>query len=408
MATPETFPPARELRDVFLRHGPLDTLSIPFRTSFGFRRQLAPWRMPWTRTDRPDRASECAASSRLGFAALLAILIFLGAESIALLSDLGGSIEVILRENYRSVIACERMKESLERMDSATLFALGGEVDRGRALAAREPARSSRRSCRSSSTTSPSPGRPSWPSACAGSRRVQAGPGRLLRRRARTRTERRRIYFGRLLPVFQQIKGTADRDPAAQPAQHGGGRRPRRGLAGDAGPPDDASARPRHGAGRALGLPALALHPAPSRRPDARRPRDRGGQPGRLRAGDLARRARPASPPPSTPWPAACASCGAATRPACCAPARSRSRPSTSSPEAVAVFSESGEVELVNATAAAVLGLRPGEPLPPRHDWIAERLSAEVRRLERDGEERIFCRARSPRWARGTGCWARC
>ena len=72
----------------------------------------------------------------LGFAALLATLIFLGAESIALLSDLGGSIEVILRENYRSVIACERMKESLERMDSAALFALGGEVERGRALAA--------------------------------------------------------------------------------------------------------------------------------------------------------------------------------------------------------------------------------------------------------------------------------
>jgi hypothetical protein len=30
---------------------------------------------------------------------------------------LGPAIDVILRENYRSVIACQQMKEALERMD---------------------------------------------------------------------------------------------------------------------------------------------------------------------------------------------------------------------------------------------------------------------------------------------------
>ena len=68
-------------------------------------------------------------------------------------------------------------------------------------------------------------------------------------------------------------------------------------------------------------------------------------------------------------------------------------------PEAVAVFSEDGEVELVNATAAAVLGLRPGEPLPSRHEtWISLLVnpgrgmvpSQEIRRLERDGREALF------------------
>jgi hypothetical protein len=40
------------------------------------------------------------------------------------LSTLSQSIDVILRENYRSVIACQQMKEALERMDSGLLFIL--------------------------------------------------------------------------------------------------------------------------------------------------------------------------------------------------------------------------------------------------------------------------------------------
>ena len=47
-------------------------------------------------------------------------------------AGLGGSIDVILRENYRSVLAAQSMKESLERMDSAFLFAIGGKEARGR------------------------------------------------------------------------------------------------------------------------------------------------------------------------------------------------------------------------------------------------------------------------------------
>ena len=49
----------------------------------------------------------------LGFLPLLAILIGLGLWAIAMFYGLGGSIDVILRENYRSVLAVERMKEGL-------------------------------------------------------------------------------------------------------------------------------------------------------------------------------------------------------------------------------------------------------------------------------------------------------
>src|SRR3954453_8987108 len=71
----------------------------------------------------------------LGFAGLLAILVLLGLQSISLLSRLGGSIDVILRENYRRVVACQEMKEAIERRDSGALFALAGDAGGGRALA---------------------------------------------------------------------------------------------------------------------------------------------------------------------------------------------------------------------------------------------------------------------------------
>jgi NtrC-family two-component system sensor histidine kinase KinB len=72
----------------------------------------------------------------LGFGGMLAILVIIGVQSDRHFSSLGASIDVILRENYRSVIACQRMKEALERMDSGLLFTLLGEEARGGALIA--------------------------------------------------------------------------------------------------------------------------------------------------------------------------------------------------------------------------------------------------------------------------------
>lgn len=70
----------------------------------------------------------------LGFGGLLLIIIIIGGQSILTLTRLGSSIDVILRENYRSVVACQTMKESLERMDSGLLFVLLGESRRGEDL----------------------------------------------------------------------------------------------------------------------------------------------------------------------------------------------------------------------------------------------------------------------------------
>lgn len=70
----------------------------------------------------------------LGFGGLLLIILIIGVQSILHLTRLGVSIDVILRENYRSVISCQQMKEALERIDSGILFKLLGYTQEGEGL----------------------------------------------------------------------------------------------------------------------------------------------------------------------------------------------------------------------------------------------------------------------------------
>jgi NtrC-family two-component system sensor histidine kinase KinB len=70
----------------------------------------------------------------LGISPLLVIFLAVGACGIYLFMKLGGAIDVTMRENYRSVVAAENMKEASERMDAGLLFALSGEEGRGREL----------------------------------------------------------------------------------------------------------------------------------------------------------------------------------------------------------------------------------------------------------------------------------
>jgi NtrC-family two-component system sensor histidine kinase KinB len=63
---------------------------------------------------------------------LLALLAVLGGAGAVLLHRLSGSIDAILRENYDSVIYMERLKESLERIDSSFTFALAGQEEKAR------------------------------------------------------------------------------------------------------------------------------------------------------------------------------------------------------------------------------------------------------------------------------------
>src|SRR5262249_50102279 len=47
-------------------------------------------------------------------------------------SDLAVKTDLVLRDNYRSVLAAQRMKESVERIDSGTVFWILGHRDQAR------------------------------------------------------------------------------------------------------------------------------------------------------------------------------------------------------------------------------------------------------------------------------------
>ena len=51
--------------------------------------------------------------------------------SVAVISSLGSHSQTVLKDNYRSVLATQRMKEAIERMDSAALFIVAGERQKG-------------------------------------------------------------------------------------------------------------------------------------------------------------------------------------------------------------------------------------------------------------------------------------
>jgi NtrC-family two-component system sensor histidine kinase KinB len=70
----------------------------------------------------------------LWLCSILVLFLAVGFYAVWLFNQLGGSIEVILRENYQSVLAGQQMKETSERMDSGLSFALAGEEQRGREL----------------------------------------------------------------------------------------------------------------------------------------------------------------------------------------------------------------------------------------------------------------------------------
>lgn len=69
-------------------------------------------------------------ASHLALVLILATVLSVGLASIL---SLGQSVDRILRDNYKSVVAAQQMKESLERLDSSATFCLAGRTTRARA-----------------------------------------------------------------------------------------------------------------------------------------------------------------------------------------------------------------------------------------------------------------------------------
>ncbi len=146
----------------------------------------------------------------IGLLPTLALLVGLGLWAIVMFYRLGGNIDVILRENYRSVLAAERMKEAIERMDSGLLFAVGGQEKRGHEqFDTHRPKFEEQLGIEQGNVTLP------------GEQELADELTRLFRRYLAaadrffalpTQEEERRtaIYFGELEPTFNEIRKRAD------------------------------------------------------------------------------------------------------------------------------------------------------------------------------------------------------
>ncbi len=64
---------------------------------------------------------------------LVALMVMVMIGAVISFFRLGRSIDRILKDNYKSVIAAQDMKDTLERQDSAATFFLAGQVEKARA-----------------------------------------------------------------------------------------------------------------------------------------------------------------------------------------------------------------------------------------------------------------------------------
>jgi signal transduction histidine kinase len=148
----------------------------------------------------------------IGLMPLLAILVGLGLWAVVMFARLGNNIDVILKENYRSVLYAERMKEALERMDSALLFALAGEEDQARAqFAENRPRFVENLAAENANVTLSAEGEAQMAADLTRLHaRFEEQAERFFALASDEVAARKRLYFNQLYPTFQQIKNRAD------------------------------------------------------------------------------------------------------------------------------------------------------------------------------------------------------
>jgi len=144
----------------------------------------------------------------LGFGGLLAVVAAIGVLTMAQIDNLGQAIDVILKENYRSVMACQDMKESLERMDSGILFTLAGnEVEGNRLIKEYTPRFRAALDVELSNITLPGERERVERIRTLFEEYTKAIP--IVTQITRSSEARQADYFSRLQPLFQKIKEVA-------------------------------------------------------------------------------------------------------------------------------------------------------------------------------------------------------
>jgi len=144
----------------------------------------------------------------LGFGGLLVIVAVIGVLTMLQISDLGQAIDVILKENYHSVVACQEMKESLERIDSGILFTLAGNEAEGNRLITEYTSKFYvALEAELDNITVPGEGEMSHRVKTLFDEYLKAIP--LVTKAQGSLQERQAVYFSAVQPLFLEIKKTA-------------------------------------------------------------------------------------------------------------------------------------------------------------------------------------------------------
>jgi len=141
-------------------------------------------------------------------AVLALALACVGGVALWSLRSLGTSSEQILQDNYRSVLAAQRMKEALERLDSAALFRVAGrDAEAGQLARAHRGVFERELRVQERNVTEAGEGQATDRLRAAWERYAAAwdasGP-------AEDHEARTRAYFETLAPAFQEAKGAAE------------------------------------------------------------------------------------------------------------------------------------------------------------------------------------------------------
>lgn len=136
---------------------------------------------------------------------VVGMLLVFGGATVKRLGEQG---RAILADNYRSVLAAQRMKESIERLDSAALFRIAGSPDQADALVAEhrphfeEELKVEEANITEAGETEVAASlRAAWEAYQADYDRFVAAPPE----------DARALYFGELLPAFEDVKADAER-----------------------------------------------------------------------------------------------------------------------------------------------------------------------------------------------------
>ncbi|HWQ25870.1 MAG TPA: hypothetical protein VN367_03705, partial [Chlorobaculum sp.] len=144
----------------------------------------------------------------LGLSGMLVIVTVISIMTIRQIDDLGKSLAVVLKQNYLSVVACQDMKDALERIDSGILNTFIGNHDDGVRMVNEHKAKFNDALNRELHNIT-------VPGEQDRAERVRAlsaeyfGILSMIMDRSQPEPVRRRLYYEKLVPMFEELRAVA-------------------------------------------------------------------------------------------------------------------------------------------------------------------------------------------------------